>query len=83
MGEDDKYRYQLENLNPQGKEKTRKQYLKEQQKCMFGRKPKNIYVMNNIHYNDVKNISEFSLLHDLLNPSKHINNYLSLFHYTT
>ena len=28
--------------------------------------------MNNIHDNDVNNIAEWNLLHDIINPSKHV-----------
>ena len=35
-------------------------------KQTFGREPKNIYDMNYIHYNNVNNIDEFNLLHNIL-----------------
>ena len=36
--------------------------------CLFGIELNNIHNMKNIHENDVNIISEFDLLHDILNP---------------
>ena len=54
-----------------------KEEKKERHKCEFESELKNIYDIKNqngiifIHENEVNKISEYNLLHDILNPSEH------------
>ena len=63
---DDRYLYDLENLNL---EENFIEDNKECHKCKFLRELKYIFDMNDIHENEVNNIAECNLLHDLLNTS--------------